>query len=235
MKPMKTILLLLLNAALVTGTVHAGFRTWTSNDGKKAVLEVYDKSGKGKDLEASFRMRNGKTVKLTAADLCEADVKYLEDWSPNGASVFDEYLKDDLLKLNGNSLKSYRLDKSPTKYFLFYYTASWCGPCQNFTPSLVKFYDEYKPSSDEFEIILITSDADVRAMAGYAKSKGMNWPHLSLSKVKGFKKEFNHPGSGIPNLVLTDLEGKLIKTSYEGNQYLGPTFVMEHLKGLLSK
>lgn len=51
---------------------------------------------------------------------------------------------------------------------------------------LVKFYDENKPTSDEFEIILISSDDDDKAMEGYAKDKGMNWPQLKLSKVKRF-------------------------------------------------
>jgi hypothetical protein len=61
----------------------------------------------------------------------------------------------------------------------------------------------------------------------------MNWPQLKLGKVEKFNKEFKHPGTGIPNLVLTDLQGNLLKTSYEGKEYKGPNVVMEHLKSLL--
>ena len=72
-------------------------------------------------------------------------------------------------------------------------------------------------------------------MVKYAVGKQMQWPHLKLSKVSKFKKEFKHPGTGIPNLVLTDLEGNLIKTSYVDGNYVGPTVVMDHLEGLLKK
>jgi len=239
---------LILTAALLTGTLHAEFRTWTRSDGKTADLELVGTSGEGAALKGTFKMKNGKSVDLAASDLSEADAELVKNWKPSepaagdsgatasgGASVFDDMLDGNLVKLEGKSLKRYDLEKKPTKYYLFYYTASWCGPCQKFTPSLVKFYDENKPSSDEFEIVLITSDSDEKAMEGYAKDKGMNWPHLKLAKAEKFKKEFKHPGGGIPNLVLTDLEGNLIKTSYEGETYKGPTVVMNHLADLIKK
>lgn len=239
---------LILTAALMTGTLRAEFRTWTRNDGKTADLELVGTSGEGASLKGNFKMKNGKSVSLAASDFSDADSKFVENWKPSepvggasdatasgGASVFDEMLDGNLLKLDGKSLKRYDLEKKPTKYYLFYYTASWCGPCQAFTPHLVKFYELLKPTSEEFEIVLITSDRDKDAMETYAKDKGMNWPHLKLSKVDRFEKKFKHPGSGIPNLVLTDLEGNLIKTSYEGETYRGPTAVMNHLAGLLAK
>lgn len=229
---------LFLIAALMTSTLHAEYRTWTRGDGKTAELELVGISGEGDAVKGTFKMRNGQSIDLAASDLLEVDAELVRAWEPESkgalaVSVFDEILEGNLEKLDGKSLKRYSLENKPTKYYLFYYTASWCGPCQKFTPSLVKFYDENKPSSDEFEIILITSDRDDDAMEGYAKSKGMNWPHLKLSKVKKFKKEFHHPGRGIPNLVLTDLEGNLIKTSYVGKNYIGPTAVMDHLAGLI--
>lgn len=234
---------LILIAALMNGTLQAEFRTWTRSDGKTAELDIIETSGEGATLKGTFKMRNGKTVSLAAADLSEADAELVREWKPEettpatvpsgGVSVFDNVLDGNLEKLDGKSLKRYTLEKKPTKYYLFYYTASWCGPCQSFTPSLVKFYDENKASSDEFEIVLITSDRDEDAMEEYAKEKAMNWPHLKLSKVEKFKKDFQHPGGGIPNLVLTDLEGKLIKTSYEGEKYMGPNVVMNHLGELI--
>ncbi len=97
------------------------------------------------------------------------------------------------------------------------------------------FYNANKPGNDEFEVILVTSDSDEEAMEKYAADKKMPWPQLKLSKVEGFKKTFKHPGTGIPNLVLTDISGKLLKTSYEGDTYVGPSVVMTHLGTLLQK
>ena len=189
-------------------------------------------------------MRNGKTVTLKISDLAAGDAKRLEAWKPAadaaGAasaapSVFDDILDGNLVSLQGKSLKRFDATIKPTKYYLFYYTASWCGPCQKFTPSLVEFYNAHKPKSDQFEIVLITSDSDEGDMESYAKDKEMKWPHLKMSKVEKFRKEFKHPGGGIPNLVLTDLQGKIIKASYEGSDYKGPTVVMNHLGSLLKE
>lgn len=237
----KTILISLLMA----GVSFAGFEKWTNKDGKVAELELVKVSESGGEKAGEFKMRNGKAVTLKVSDLAEADAKRLQDWKPAesgttaetaaSASVFDDVLDGNLVSLQGKSLKRCDTATKPTKYYLFYYTASWCGPCQQFTPSLVEFYDKNKPGSDEFELVLITSDSDEGDMESYAKDKQMKWPQLKMSKVEKFKKEFKHPGGGIPNLVLTDLEGKIIKASYEGKDYKGPAVVMNHLGSLLKK
>ena len=237
---MKTSLSIAIAISLVL-PLSAAFEDWTNKEGKTAQLELVEVIGEADAKEGVFKMRNGRKVNIKQADLAEADVKRLADWKPaaapasGAASVFDEALDGNLVILDGNKLKKHELASKPTKYYLFYYTASWCPPCQAFTPSLVKFYKANKPNNDEFEIILVTSDSEEKDMEKYAISKDMTWPHLKLSKADKFQKKFNHPGGGIPNLVLTDLEGKLIKTSYEGKNYLGPTVVMDHLAGLLKK
>ena len=237
---MKTSLSIAIAISLVL-PLSAAFENWTNKEGKTAQLELVEVIGEADAKEGVFKMRNGRKANIKQADLAEADVKRLADWKPaaapasGAASVFDEALDGNLVILDGNKLKKHELASKPTKYYLFYYTASWCPPCQAFTPSLVKFYKANKPNNDEFEIILVTSDSEEKDMEKYAISKDMTWPHLKLSKADKFQKKFNHPGGGIPNLVLTDLEGKLIKTSYEGKNYLGPTVVMDHLAGLLKK
>ncbi len=235
---MKTTIPALL-ALLFASSASAEFRMWTRSDGKSAELELISVTEADGGKCGEFKMRNGKTITLKASVLSEADAKLLDEWKPAAAappaaaSVFDDFLDGNLVKLSGKSLKPVKEFEKPAKYYLFYYTASWCGPCQKFTPSLVEFYNKNKPGNSDFEVILITSDSDEEAMERYAFDKEMPWPHLKLSKVEKFKKEFRHPGNGIPNLVLTDLEGKLLKTSYEGKSYLGPTVVMNHLETLL--
>jgi len=230
---------------LLAGPAFAGFETWTSKDGKAAELDLISVSDSGPEKAGEFKMRNGRTVTLKASALSEADAKRLADWKPAAAtepaapavgsapSAFDKVLEGNLVKLDGKSLKRFSEPVKPDKYYLFYYTASWCGPCHKFTPSLVQFYDKYRSKGNDFELVLITSDSDEGAMEEYAAEFKMQWPQLKLSKADKFKSEFKHPGTGIPNLVLTDTEGKLIKGSYEGGNYVGPTVVMNHLEKLL--
>ncbi|MBX3743138.1 MAG: redoxin family protein [Akkermansiaceae bacterium] len=241
---MKTSLLIPVVSGLLSVSAFAGFETWTSKDGKAAELELVSVSESGGEKTGEFKMKNGKTVSIKASALSEADAQRLADWKPAEApageaaaatttSVFDKAFEGNLVKLDGKSLKRHGDPVRPEKYYLFYYTASWCGPCHKFTPSLVKFYNEYRPKTNDFEVVLITSDSDEGAMEDYAAEFKMQWPQLKLSRADRFKKEFKHPGTGIPNLVLTDTEGKLIKTSYVDGKYMGPASVMNHLESLL--
>jgi len=241
---MKSSLIIPVVSGLLSVSAFAGFETWTSKDGKPAELELVSVSESGGEKTGEFKMKSGKTVSIKAAALSEADAQRLADWKPEGApatgdaaasttSAFDKALDGNLVKLDGKSLKRHSDPVRPSKYYLFYYTASWCGPCHKFTPSLVKFYDDYRPKGNDFEVVLITSDSDEGAMEEYAAEFKMQWPQLKLSKADRFKKEFKHPGTGIPNLVLTDTEGKLIKTSYVDGKYMGPASVMNHLESLL--
>ena len=190
---------------------NAEFRTWTNSAGKEANLDLVATSEEGGEKVGEFRMRNGAVVKLKQSDLSDADAEALKNWSPlsdGGPSVFDDVLDGNLVKLDGGSLKKAEGVAKPNKYYVFYYTASWCGPCQRFTPSLVKWYEDNK--NDNFELVLISSDRDKNAMEGYAKSKKMPWPQLKLSKARVFKSKYEHGVSGIPSLIVCDLEGKVL-------------------------
>lgn len=216
---MKTLYSLILAGLLVT-PLHAEFRTWTKKDGNTARLELVSKSGEGDEMKVTFRMLSGKTVDVAVSTLSEEDAKFINEWEPGKTanpdavnstpSVFDDVLDGNLEKLDGKSLKRYELEQKPTKYYVFYYTASWCGPCQQFTPSLVNFYNKHKEGNDKFEIVLITSDSSEDAMEGYAESKKMPWPHLKLSKADSFKKKFTHGVRGIPSVIVCDLEGEIV-------------------------
>lgn len=229
---------------LVGGSCLAEFESWTSKDGRSADLDLKSVSETEGEKVGEFLMRNGRSTKLKASQLSAESAAKLAEWKPlpdeqaavtqtTAPSVFDDILDGNLLRLSGKSLKSCKDATKPAKYYLFYYSASWCGPCHKFTPSLVDFYNKNK--DDSFELVLITSDSGEDEMEEYSAEFKMPWPQLKLSKVEKFKKAHKYPGGGIPNLVLTDLEGNLIKGSYEGNTYVGPTVVMNHLTTLLKK
>jgi nucleoredoxin len=213
-------------SVLIAQPSSAGFEPWTNKDGKTVSLSLISASGEGDAIEGKFRMMNGKVVTIKGADLDAAGLGKLqaaaaakptaEPAAAGADSVFDKVLEGNLVKLDGKSLKPTPLVK-PTKYYIFYYTASWCGPCQAFTPSLVEFYNQTKPGNGNFELVLITNDSDQDDMTKYAVAKSMPWPQLKFSKVEAFTKKFDHGVSGIPAVIVCDLEGKIVAQTRDLN------------------
>jgi thiol-disulfide isomerase/thioredoxin len=212
MKAMLLLLALALPAA-------ADFRSWTSADGRKADLDLVSVSEMDGEKVGEFRMRNGRSTSIKASGLSEEDAVLLKEFksapAPGSAkaSVFDEVLEGNLVKLDGEAVKDFKPEAKPKKYYIFYYTASWCGPCQAYTPSLVKFYNEAKPDNDSFEVVVITCDTKEAAMNGYMKKKQMPWPALKLDEAGKFKQKFNHGVNGIPAVITCTLDGTVVSRS----------------------
>ena len=204
----RNILLSLVFTAFLTSAYG---ETWTSADGRSAPMTLVEVTEEDGEKVGKFKLRNGKTVSVKASGLSDDDAKRLAEWvDPNAPagpkSVFDDVLEGNLLRLDGESLESCEDATQPQKFYVFYYTASWCPPCRAFTPTLVEWYNDNK--NDNFELVLITSDRDEASMLGYAKDKKMPWPQLELKKASKFKGEFNHGVAGIPSLIVCDLEGE---------------------------
>lgn len=197
---------------MFAGASPAAFEMWTNKAGKTAELELVKVVDKDGEKAGEFKMRAGNTVTLKASELSADAAGKLAAWEPPAPvaegkpSVFDQVLDGNLVKLEGKSLRKFTLTERPRKYYVFYYTASWCGPCHRFTPSLVDFYKKNKNS--KFEIVLITSDQEEDAMEEYAAEMKMPWPQLKLRDAEDFKKEFNHGVTGIPSVIVCELDGK---------------------------
>ncbi len=118
---------------------------------------------------------------------------------------------------------------STKKVFAFYYSASWCGPCQKFTPWLVEFYRQFAPSHSQFEVVFISKDRSAAEMQQYMQTDGMPWPALDYAKIANEPELTKYCGPGIPCLVLLDGAGGVHSDSYAGDKYLGPRHVIADL------
>lgn len=214
---MKTILSLLIFPALIV-SIHAGgagFSIWTNKDGRQASMRLIEVIQNEDGLSGHFAIENGGDAIIMASDLSEADAKRLAAGvgvqSRNApASVFDKMLDGKLVTLRGNRFARHEFENKPTKFYVFYYTASWCGPCRQYTPTLVNFYNETRGLTDHYEIILLTSDRNVDAMLEYARNSKMPWPHVDFRHVNSIKGELGHGVRGIPSVIVTDLEGNVV-------------------------
>ena len=204
----------------------AAFETWTNKTGLKAELELVSVTGSAGEKTGTFRMRNGKTVQIKAADLSPADAERLDAATPaatpapasdksaetpaaeGGKSVFDSYLDGGLSKLNGKKVERLKDWSRPAKYYVFYFSASWCGPCHKFTPNLIEFYNNNKNA--DFEIFLTSHDSDDKDLEKYVKELNQPWPFLKVSKTAKFEKAFKFDVTSIPTIIICDPQGTVI-------------------------
>jgi len=99
------------------------------------------------------------------------------------------------------------------KYVVLYFGASWCGPCQQFSPQLVKLLRGKAPKSADVALIYISNDRTPAGMKAYVTKLGIAWPTIRYSntgQLPAFSVLF---GQGIPQLVVTDRHGKVVVES----------------------
>ncbi|TKY58651.1 nucleoredoxin 1 [Spatholobus suberectus] len=120
-------------------------------------------------------------------------------------SLLSSPQRDFLIRNNGDQVK---IDSLKGKKLGLYFSASWCGPCQRFTPTLVEVYNEVASKGD-FEIIFVTADEDDEAFKSYFSK--MPWLAIpfSDSETRSRLDELFHV-RGIPHLALLDETGKVV-------------------------
>jgi thiol-disulfide isomerase/thioredoxin len=94
------------------------------------------------------------------------------------------------------------------KYVLLDFWASWCPPCREEMPNLVKLYKKYK--SKNFEIVAYSLDQTEEAWKKGIKTLGITWPQMSDCAYWNALPVKSYAVQGIPCTILIDPEGKII-------------------------
>ncbi|KAK2977507.1 hypothetical protein RJ640_016135 [Escallonia rubra] len=101
-----------------------------------------------------------------------------------------------------------QIDSLKGKKVALYFSASWCGPCQRFTPNLVDVYNELSPKGN-FEIVFVSADEDDESFRGYFSK--MPWLAVPFSDSETRKRlDDLFKVRGIPYLVILDETGKAL-------------------------
>ncbi len=102
------------------------------------------------------------------------------------------------------------------KVVLIDFWASWCPPCRQSIPGVVKLYNKYK--SQGFEVVAVSIDSKksswVKAM------KYFKMPYVSLLDDRGWgaKSIADYGIEGIPATFLLDKKGNVVAVDAEGMQ-----------------
>lgn len=151
-------------------------------------------------------------------------------------SIMQRRLAGKLVRLQGSNLQT--VDAATlggVKYYALYYSASWCGPCKQFTPELVRDYRQLKAQYPQFEVVFISGDHNAGAMRDYMREDRMAWPALNYEARSGAAELMRYGGPGIPCLVLVDDKGAVLSDSFENGNYVGPRKVLADAKRILQR
>lgn len=118
--------------------------------------------------------------------------------------------------INSIDGKTINLTDFKGKYTLIDFWASWCGPCRNENPNVVKAYNKFKDRN--FTILGISLDKDKAAWAQAIKQDGLTWTHASeLADFEGASVRL-YQVEAIPASFLIDPSGKIIARNLRGEE-----------------
>ncbi|MFX1703225.1 TlpA disulfide reductase family protein [Chitinophaga sp. CC14] len=107
------------------------------------------------------------------------------------------------------SLSSFR-----GKFVLVDFWASWCGPCRQENPNVVKAYQQYKGKN--FTILGVSLDKTKDKWQEAIKADGLVWSHVSDLKFWDSAVVPLYGLNAIPTNFLLDPQGKVIASNLRG-------------------
>jgi len=117
-------------------------------------------------------------------------------------------------ELNDPEGKLVKLSDFKGKYVLLDFWASWCAPCREENPNIVKQYETFK--SKGFTVLGVSLDEDKADWINAIKNDGLNWSHVSELKRWDGKVTIQYKVEGIPASFLLDPKGKIIAKNLRG-------------------
>jgi len=94
------------------------------------------------------------------------------------------------------------------KVVMIDFWASWCGPCRQENPSVVKLYQQYHNKG--FEILGVSLDRNKEEWEKAIKDDQLNWLHVSDLKFWQNSAALLYSVNSIPQTFLLDKDGKII-------------------------
>ena len=102
------------------------------------------------------------------------------------------------------------------KYVLIDFWASWCGPCRQENPNVVKAYNQFKDKGKGFTIYSVSLDQDKAKWEKAIASDGLTWHHVSDLASWNSVAGAAYGVKAIPQSFLLDPQGRIIAKNLRG-------------------
>lgn len=141
----------------------------------------------------------------------ESVTAYIKSLKANGVNVAADDFSQTDTKGQPVKLSSFR-----GKYVLVDFWASWCGPCRQENPNVVKAYNKYKDKN--FTILGVSLDDNRDRWLRAISQDGLTW--TQVSDLRGWSNEVavQYSIQSIPSNFLVSPEGKIIARNLRGEE-----------------
>ncbi len=118
--------------------------------------------------------------------------------------------------MNDPEGKPIQLSSLKGKIVLVDFWASWCGPCRQENPNIVKMYQQYHGKG--FEILGVSLDKTKEDWVKAIKDDNLTWMHVSDLQYWQNAAARLYSVNAIPQSFLLDRDGKIIGKGLRGEQ-----------------
>jgi thiol-disulfide isomerase/thioredoxin len=168
-----------------------------------------------KVLEAAAQGFENKYNGQPAAKTFRSQVDQIREAYNQYAATSNGSIDAPEIALNTPEGKLIKLTDLRGKVVLIDFWASWCGPCRQENPNVVRLYKKYNKLG--FTVFSVSLDEDANAWKSAIQKDGLIWPN-HVSDLKGWKTSLTtiYGFDAIPYTVLINKEGKVIGTNLRG-------------------
>lgn len=112
--------------------------------------------------------------------------------------------------------KNVKLSDFKGNYVLLDFWASWCGPCRQENPNIVKQYDRFK--NENFTILGVSLDDNKEAWLKAIKDDNLTWTHVSELKRWNGQVSNKYKIEAIPASFIIGPDGKIVAKNLRGQE-----------------
>ncbi len=102
--------------------------------------------------------------------------------------------------------------RSPGKFLLIDFWASWCGPCRAAIPMVKAMSEDF---ADKLQVVSVSVDEKKEAWLKAEREEAMPWPQLWLDREQMERTATDYSIQSIPKLVLVSPEGRIILVTHD--------------------